>query len=131
MNKTNATRTLKASLLLSTLALSACATLNLNIYPKGQDNFQIVATSAEESEAINGAVDRAQEVCNNQHKKLMIIKQDVVYSGVNKHAKLGMDIAHNMAFLSNSSVSTPGSYTVTKDDDYKVTLDFKCSSSKH
>ncbi|MFO0669186.1 MAG: hypothetical protein U0235_06080 [Polyangiaceae bacterium] len=94
------------------LTFSGCCTANVNVLPKENNAAQAIATSANESCALQKAQVKAGAYCKKLGKRYVAIKTDSTYRGADPNAKLAVSL------LTGQSGSTS--------EDYRVDLDFKC-----
>lgn len=102
--------------------LVACATTtSSSIMPKGEDEYDLVATHAREDQAYKNAEKDANKFCEEKNKNFVAVTHKSEYQGVSKEEKqtVGLtDVA--MAVVTGHSTKHDRS------DDYKVTMHFKC-----
>jgi len=103
--------------------LTSCSSVQTTVIPKAQGNYQVIATANNSANAQQGAVDKANKVCQQQNKRLTVTKNHTVYQGSGK--ELG-DItqAVSTAATLNTGAFIPTTKTNT---DYKTTVTFKCA----
>lgn len=116
---------IKILLALSSVAvlMAACSTLQTTVIPQSQNKYTVIATAEEGSTAINGGIKKAQMVCTNQGKKLVVISHNTKYQGAGKTLGTVTSMVSQVAFATgdlNSVASTKGA------EDYKSTVVFEC-----
>ncbi|AAQ58265.1 hypothetical protein [Chromobacterium violaceum] len=104
-------------------ALSACSSFKATILPQQQGTYTAVAASGTYKGAIENAVGKAGEVCKKQDRKLVVLDRKEESKGQDdgelvKVAKTATDVMLRL--------STLGMVSISSDEDYKVSLLFKC-----
>lgn len=94
------------------LLVTGCCTASVNILPKEGNAAEAIATSANESCAIQKAQAQAEKYCRKQGKRYVATKTDSQYRGADPTAKLAVGVLTGMS--GNTS------------DDYRIDLEFKC-----
>lgn len=112
------------SLIFTTAAMTACSTLRTTVIPQSQNKYTVVATAENNSTAINGAVKKAQKVCTNQGKKLVVISHQTNYQGAGAGKQLGA-VTHMVSQVAFAAGDLDVASTKS-DEDYKSTVVFKC-----
>ena len=97
-----------------------CSTLKTTIRPTDKENrYKVIATAAEEHEAVDGANKKAEEHCRKMGKTLLVKNSKTEDNSLlkSKHAtKLGNRL----------SMAAGGGMIASSPEDYKVTMDIEC-----
>ncbi len=109
----------KRSLYLATGALFLAGCASTTIYPEGENKFSLVATSSSEGSAEKAAEKKASDYCEKMGKKLVVLKHQSTYQGVDRNQKAVIGLA--------SALVGGGPNPASSSDDYRVELKFKCS----
>lgn len=114
-------RILKLSgVVVGSLLLANC--VSPTVYPHKDGSYSLVATSSSSGSANRAAEKKASQVCMEQGKKLEVIHHEEKYQGVDKTAGAAMDIASSLI----AGMSGANGKSSKSEDDYKVTLKFRC-----
>ena len=102
-------------------ALSACSSFKATVLPQQNNTYTAVATSSSYNEALENAVGKANEVCKDQKKKMVILDRSEETKGEDES---GMAVAANAAV----KIFTLGRASLSGSDSEKnkVSLLFKC-----
>lgn len=120
--KTTKKIVIATTIILVASVMTACSTLRTTVIPQSQNKYTVVATAENGSTVINGAIKKAQMVCTNQGKKLVVISHKTNYQGAGKTLGTVSSIVSQVAFDAGNTYvpSTKGS------EDYKSTVVFEC-----
>ncbi len=117
--------------LLSCLALSIGAvgcvtTFPELVYPRGNEQFEVVAFSAKESGAMKEALKKANQTCALESKNMIVLDRTVAYNGV--LSEEGNKLADQLSKLASQATGEhiPNGST---SEDYKVTLMIECRAA--
>lgn len=112
------------------LSVSGCSTVKTRVFPKSDGSFQMVATSYNsESDALDGALEKGNEYCQQRGKAFVMTDQKSEYNGMDKNMKGVIGVADTLL----SSAAGPGRHhhslygATHNQDDHKVTMNFKCN----
>lgn len=108
------------------LSLTACSNATVSAYPTNKGNYNLVALSSSESDALKAATKKAQKICTDQHKQLQVISSSTQYQGAyDKKTRKTINIASDVAEVATVGM-VPGGLG-SSSNDYKTTMTFKCS----
>ena len=105
---------------LGCLVLASCA--SPTVYPEKDGTYTLVSTSSYSSSANKAAKKKATKVCGDEARNLEVVKVDEVYQGVDKTAGAAMNVASSLV----ASLAGGYSQSSNSENDYKVTLNFRC-----
>ena len=106
------------------VTLTACSTARTTIYPEGVNSFASVTNAASESDAHKDALKKADATCAVRGKYLRVVSNKVHYQGPDAQTKAMETIANGVISAMNSNTAVVG--TSSTNDDYRVTLKFRC-----
>jgi len=109
-------------LVCSCAMLSGCAMSQSTVYPYGDGHYQVVTTARNEADASQGAVQKAQSICQERQKMLVVQNNETIYQGIDKNVHALLDVAHEASFSARGPMIPTGS----SDTDYKTTMSFTC-----
>ncbi len=109
--------------LFALVTLTACSTAKTRIFPKEGGNYMMVASGPSESDAFDESLKRSQEHCEKMGKHFVMVDQKSEYQGADKTAKTVAGVATAL-FASGGPTHTTGRGDTN--DDYKITMNFKC-----
>ena len=105
------------------IMLASCATTRTTVLNNTDGSYTMEATDRTEADALNGGVDKANELCQKQGKRSIVLSHVTKYTG-------GMDQNLKGALSSAASITslTSGTHVTGPDtsQDYMVTLKYKC-----
>ena len=103
--------------------VAACSTLKTTVIPQSQNKYTVEATAENSATVINGAIKKAQMICTNQNKKLMVLSHKTQYQGAGKTLGTVTNMVSKMAFATGDINVIPTTKTA---EDYKSTVVFEC-----
>jgi hypothetical protein len=96
--------------------LTSCA--STTIYPGENGTYSSVTTSREQAYAEKDAAKKAEEYCRQQGKNYIVVNHQTKYQGADKTDSAMIGLA--------SAMFTGGSNPAKSNEDYQVTMTFKC-----
>ena len=96
--------------------LVGCA--STTIYPGEKGTFSLVTTSSDQGYAEKDAEKKADEYCTKAGKRLVVVSHKTEYHGANKDNAALIGLA--------SAVLNGGMNPAKSNEDYEVTMTFKC-----
>ncbi|POB00251.1 hypothetical protein C2134_02300 [Chromobacterium sinusclupearum] len=102
-------------LAVTVLSLSACSSFKATILPQQNNTYSAVAMADNAKDALDNAVGKANEICKDQKKKLVVLNRE-------DESKNDGDSALTQMAKSVASYVLP----IRSDQDYKTTLLFRC-----
>lgn len=105
------------------LALSACSTTKTTVLNNSDGTTSIEASDRTEADALEGGINKANDLCTKNSKSAIILSRQVKYTG-------GMDPNTKgiLNTVATTAEATTGKYINKQDtsQDYMVTVKFKC-----
>ncbi len=123
-----------AFILAAGIALTGCADLfygNTTILSKGKNKYQAVNNGRDSGSTLSAAKYKAQAICQAKNMHAVYTNTTTKYQGIDRNVKASIDIAEEI-FRHKHHRRHPNdnidvySTDTGSDDDYIVTLDFKC-----
>lgn len=112
--------------IITTLTLAGCAISDTTVIPRGNNQFEIVSTAMSEHSSTQGALDKANKVCEErQLGTAVVINHNTVYQGVDKTVGSVTDTLAILASAANKD-SNQIAPSTRRWDDYKTTMLFRC-----
>ena len=113
------------TVLLAILMLAACASRQRNVIPLEGGMYSVTGLGANSDVALRSALNSARATCKPQQKHHIVTDQTMQYKGiVSQDANRALDnAAQKIADATGRFVPT-----ISNDDDYRLTLTFKCES---
>ncbi len=109
--------------LFALVTLTACSTAKTRIFPKEGGNYMMVASGPSESDAFDESLKRSQEHCEKMGKHFVMVDQKSEYQGADKTTKAVASVANTLLSGGNHTYTVGQGNT---NDDYKITMNFKC-----
>lgn len=107
---------LRLSLACSIAILSVgCA--STTIYPHADGNYSLVTTSSQQGYAEKDAAKKAEEYCAKMGKRYFVVDHKTAYHGIEKD---------KAAMINLAGAVFGGGRQAGSNDDYEVTMKFKC-----
>lgn len=113
---------LMSSAAVLSLTLTGCALSDTAIVPMGNDQYKMVSTARSERNSLQGAINKATEMCQERKKRLVVLNSKTVYQGIDKEA----GAAANVALAVAATLTHTAPVSTTRSDDYKTTLTYRC-----
>ena len=108
--------------------LSGCASTEemTNVIPREGGIYEVVATAEDKQEALSSALSAAQTECKQRGMRFVVVDRKEEYKG----ALLTEGTSKAVNTVSEVVTATTGNYvpSLSRDDDYRVTMLFKCES---
>lgn len=104
--------------------LGGCASPKLgNVLPMEGGVYQVDGLAANSDDAMKSALYTAEKSCSAQNKRHVIVGQKTQYKGV-----LSQDTNRTVENVAQTVATMTGKWipTLSSDDDYRITLTFKC-----
>lgn len=108
------------------IALSGCTTPQLGtVIPMEGGVYQVDGLSSNKDEALKSALYTAEKTCSAQRKRHIVTGQKTQYKGV-----VSQDTNRAIDNFAQVVANSTGKWvpTLSNDDDYRVTLSFKCDA---
>jgi hypothetical protein len=110
-----------AGLIVVGLNIAACSTLRTTVIPESPNRFTVVATADNESTAFNGAIRKAQCVCNRQNMQVVILRHRTFYQVA------GAGIGRRRGLITGTAAVVTGPFGRNRGaEDYKSIVSFSC-----
>lgn len=104
------------------LALTACSTSQVAVMPQANNQYQLVSTASTSTDAINGAMDKANALCQKTNQKPIVVSSSINYQGMSQDAKQLAEMAASAINL-NTTNYMPGPDT---SEDYTANMTVQC-----
>ena len=115
------------SLILVTVAMTACSTLQTTVIPQSQNKYTVVATGKNTDIAWHNAFKNAEKVCTTQRKKtVVIVNKTIKYEGIRRDLSATNAKIADIAAATGEAMNFP---SLEKEDDYESTMVFECQGS--
>ncbi len=104
------------------LTLTGCSTTQVSVLPQANNQYQLIATASSSTDALNGAMDKANAICKKNNQKAIVVSSNVKYQGMNQNAEQLAEMAATAIDMnSNNFVSGPDT-----SKDYEATVMVQC-----
>lgn len=104
------------------LTLTGCSTTQVSVLPQANNQYQLIATASSSTDALDGAMDKANTICKKTNQKPIVMNSNVKYQGMNQNVTQLATMAAT-AINMNSNSYVPGPDT---SKDYEATLTIQC-----
>lgn len=106
--------------------LSACSSVQQDttiVMPKANHHYVVIATAGQQQEATRTAINKAQYICEQKQKSIIVISNQEKYLGSGKELAAVTKMAHEASFMNGLKTYVP---TTSTDQDYQAKVEFKC-----